>query len=510
MADEQFVIFRLGDQEYGLPIGAVEEIARPPDHITRLPKAPAFIDGVINLRGAVVPIVDLRRRFELASKEPGGTQRILVLAVGGGKTGFMVDSVSEVLKVPADAIRPAPEVSPEQMRLIGRVANLEAQGRMILLVDPAQLWIRSKRMCWRSSIEPISSRHRGPRDQASDCRQFRADAEVARRDFSGGRRFRSSLARNGAEALELVRSFDPQVVTLDVQMPGMDGLTCLGRIMIEAPPPVVMISALTEDGAEATLEAMELGAVDFIAKPGGTVSLEIDRLRPLLVEKVRGAAKARIRPTLRLRERIRHQIRGAGVCRRQDARRHACRQESGQFVTPGGTGPDRNLDRRTGGARHRSPQLPRDALAGDRRAAHAGELHRAVCQAARRQCELDVVEVTGRCRLQAGTIYIGRGDADVIVAPRPTGMIAMPAPARRDYPWHPSVERMVTSALEHYGAEQLIGVLMTGMGATGRCHDAVAPAGRPDHRRGRIHGGRLGHARGTGAQWRRGIGAAGR
>src|SRR4029079_14829841 len=121
------------------------------------------------------------------------------------------------------------------------------------------------------------------------------------------------LARNGAEALELVRSFDPAVVTLDVQMPGMDGLACLGRIMIESPRPVVMISALTEEGAEATLEAIELGAVDFVAKPGGAVSLGIDRLRPVLVEKVRAAAKARIRPTLRPRERIRHQFRGAGV-----------------------------------------------------------------------------------------------------------------------------------------------------------------------------------------------------
>jgi purine-binding chemotaxis protein CheW len=139
MADEQFVIFRLGDQEYGLPIHAVDEIARPPDYITRLPKSPAFIDGVMNLRGIVVPIVDLRRRFEIASKSSASARRILVLAIGGGKTGFMVDSVSEVMKVPADAIRPAPEVSAEQMRLIGRVANLDAQGRMILLVDPAQL-----------------------------------------------------------------------------------------------------------------------------------------------------------------------------------------------------------------------------------------------------------------------------------------------------------------------------------------------------------------------------------
>src|SRR6185369_4576611 len=120
-------------------------------------------------------------------------------------------------------------------------------------------------------------------------------------------------ARNGNEALELVRAFDPQVVTLDIQMPGMDGLTCLSRIMIEAPRPVVMISSLTEEGAEATLEAIELGAVDFVAKPSGAVSLEIDRLRPLLVEEVRGAAKVRIRRTLRLAERIRHQFMVAGV-----------------------------------------------------------------------------------------------------------------------------------------------------------------------------------------------------
>ena len=93
----------------------------------------------MNLRGIVVPIVDLRRRFDVASMSSASAQRILVLAVGGGKTGFLVDSVLEVMKVPADAIRPAPEVSAEQMRLIGRVANLDDQGRMILLVDPAQL-----------------------------------------------------------------------------------------------------------------------------------------------------------------------------------------------------------------------------------------------------------------------------------------------------------------------------------------------------------------------------------
>jgi purine-binding chemotaxis protein CheW len=144
MADEQFIIFRMGDQDYGIPIAAVSEIARRPDHITRLPKAPAFVDGVMNLRGSVVPIVDLRRRFDLSTTEHAGSQRILMVTIGAVITGFLVDSVSEIMKVQTDAIQPAPELSADQMRLISRVINLEAwdsrnKGRMVLLVDPAQL-----------------------------------------------------------------------------------------------------------------------------------------------------------------------------------------------------------------------------------------------------------------------------------------------------------------------------------------------------------------------------------
>ena len=156
--------------------------------------------------------------------------------------------------------------------------------------------------------------------------------------------FDIQLARNGTEALELVRSFDPHVVTLDVQMPGMDGLACLGQIMVEAPRPVVMISALTAKGAETTLEAIDLGAIDFVAKPSGTVSLEIDRLRPILVAKVRAAVHARIRRTLRLTERVRHQFRGAGVLRQ------SCAPSSPEcsICTRGvaGTDSDRHINRR--------------------------------------------------------------------------------------------------------------------------------------------------------------------
>jgi two-component system chemotaxis response regulator CheB len=284
------------------------------------------------------------------------------------------------------------------------------------------------------------------------------------------------LARNGTEAIQLVHAFDPQVVTLDIQMPGMDGLTCLSRIMIEAPRPVVMISSLTEEGAEATLEAIELGAVDFIAKPGGAVSLEIDRLRPLLVQKVRAAAGARIRRTLRLTERVRHRIRGAGSMSQSGPprARPATEAKRGTGVTrSGNAGPPGIvlIGTSTGGPAALDvvlPQLPPDFPWPVLVAQHLPASFTAAF--ARRldgECQLDVVEVHQPMLLKPGTIYIGKGDADVMVAPRAAGISAMPVPAKASFLWHPSVERMVASALDHIEASQLIGVMMTGMGNDG-------------------------------------------
>jgi len=279
--------------------------------------------------------------------------------------------------------------------------------------------------------------------------------------------FEIQLARNGAEALELVRTFDPHVVTLDVQMPEMDGLACLRQIMIESPRPVVMISALTEEGAEATLEAMDLGAIDFVVKPGATVSLEIDRLGPLLVQKVRAAANAHVHRALRLTARIRHRLRGAAVSRgpdrspRKSPAKTKAEPASGLVLIGTSTGGPAALDVVL-------PRLPPDfpwpvMVAQHMPASFTGPF----AQRLDRRCDLRVVEVSKPTPLVAGTIYIGRGDADLIVATRSTGMIAMPVPGRRDYLWHPSVERMVTSALEQYEATQLVGVMMTGMGRDG-------------------------------------------
>src|SRR6202012_3773426 len=125
--------------------------------------------------------------------------------------------------------------------------------------------------------------------------------------------FQVEFAPNGLEALDKLADFAPDVVTLDVHMPHMDGLACLDRIMIERPCPVVMVSSLTAADADATLEAFRLGAVDFVAKPVGAASLYIEELAPELLRKVRGAAGARLKSSLRLKERIRHRIGGGSA-----------------------------------------------------------------------------------------------------------------------------------------------------------------------------------------------------
>jgi two-component system chemotaxis response regulator CheB len=82
-------------------------------------------------------------------------------------------------------------------------------------------------------------------------------------------------------------------------------------------------------------------------------------------------------------------------------------------------------------------------------------------------CELPVLEVTQPTRLENGCVYIGRGDADVVVSRRTSALVVMAVPSNPDYPWHPSTDRMVRSAMQYFPARQLVGVLMTGMGNDG-------------------------------------------
>jgi two-component system chemotaxis response regulator CheB len=280
--------------------------------------------------------------------------------------------------------------------------------------------------------------------------------------------FEVEIARDGEEAMAKLHSFRPEVVTLDIHMPGMDGLACLDRIMLERPTPVVMVSSLTAQGADETLVAMALGAIDFIAKPSGAVSLGIDKLAPLLVEKVRSAASARIPKTLRLAERIRLRT-GPPLAKPPRKlvapvrlpRRVAAQAGNGLVIVGCSTGGPPALEALL-------TALPGDfpwpiVIAQHMPASFTGPLARRLD----RICALTIREVSRATLLEPGNAYIGRGDADLVIAKRTTGVVAMAAPSSRDYHWHPSVDRLVFSAMAHFGPEQLVGVLMTGMGADG-------------------------------------------
>jgi purine-binding chemotaxis protein CheW len=142
----RLLVFRLGKEEFAVPIAAVDEVALVPEQIARLPKTPRFLEGVINLRGQVLPVVDQRRRFGMSRFEgERQRQRLVVVRSERHRAGLIVDSVSEVLRISGAEVEPAPELTDEIAALVDGVINLATAGRMVLRLDPGELLSRAER-----------------------------------------------------------------------------------------------------------------------------------------------------------------------------------------------------------------------------------------------------------------------------------------------------------------------------------------------------------------------------
>lgn len=129
----QLVTFKIADEEFGVEILAVQEIIRIMQ-ITTVPRAPAFIEGVINLRGKVIPVIDMRKRFGLPVVERDSQTRIIVMEFNQKIVGFLVDAVSEVLRIPADTVEaPPPVVAGIGSEYIKGVGKLD--DRLLILMD---------------------------------------------------------------------------------------------------------------------------------------------------------------------------------------------------------------------------------------------------------------------------------------------------------------------------------------------------------------------------------------
>ncbi len=135
--DSQVVVMTLANEHYGVDISAVAEIIKL-QPVTFVPRAPAFVEGVTNLRGKVLPVIDLRKRFGLAVAAPGKETRIVVVEMAGTQVGMIVDTVSEVLRVPASGVEPpSPIVSTVDSAFISGIAK--AGSRLIILLDLEQI-----------------------------------------------------------------------------------------------------------------------------------------------------------------------------------------------------------------------------------------------------------------------------------------------------------------------------------------------------------------------------------
>jgi len=130
---KQVVVFRLAGELYGVDIHQVREIIRVPD-ITRVPRTPDFVEGVINLRGSVIPVLDLRKRFLLPPGNGDADRRIVVVEMGEQTIGVIVDAVSEVLRLEGDRIEPpSPYIVSVDTQYITGIARLD--DRLVILLD---------------------------------------------------------------------------------------------------------------------------------------------------------------------------------------------------------------------------------------------------------------------------------------------------------------------------------------------------------------------------------------
>jgi len=274
-------------------------------------------------------------------------------------------------------------------------------------------------------------------------------------------------AANGAEAIQKVKELRPDVVTLDVLMPVMDGLTALKHIMRETPTPVVMISSVTRQGAQETLEALSLGAIDFVAKPSGPVSLDIEKVRGELVGKIKAAYTTKIKVAASVdvtRNKFRAIVEELSKGRTQPV--VTARPEAG---APGGkrlvaiaasTGGPAALQLLLG-------RLPKDLNAGIVIVQHiAAGFTRPLAERLNSLSQITVREAEDSAPITPGVALISPAQVHITIARRGNGLVARLSPEPADTLHRPSADVLFRS-IAGCCASETCAVILTGMGDDG-------------------------------------------
>lgn len=258
-----------------------------------------------------------------------------------------------------------------------------------------------------------------------------------------------ATARNGEEAVRSVSALKPDVVTLDIELPKMDGMTALKYIMSEWPTPVVMVSAYSEYGGEATIKCLEYGAVDFVAKPGGVISLDIEKVRHELLTKLKAAAEVDLsilRPIL---------------IERRASRKKRTAVSSQKIVAIGSS---------TGGPRALAgiiPQFTPDILFGVVVIQHMPEgFTQSLADRLNQESHIRVKEAEDEEPIRQGEVLVAPGGLHLTVHREDRGEVVRLVEGPKEQGVIPSVDVTMRSIAPIYG-KHAMGVVLTGMGQDG-------------------------------------------
>jgi two-component system chemotaxis response regulator CheB len=273
----------------------------------------------------------------------------------------------------------------------------------------------------------------------------------------------AGTARDGEDSVNKARELRPDVVLMDVNMPGMDGITALQIIMKEEIAPVLMVSSLTQEGAVVTFESLALGAFDYVAKPGGTVTVQMGPVAPEIIKKIKAAARPGVlRKLLRKREEPEKKISIPKIRRATFKRRLPSVKGPGFKAVAIGIS--------TGGPKTLFdvlPYLPADLPAAVFLVQHMpGQFIPSYARRIDAQCPMRCIQTEAGTIVEPGTIYLARGGYHLTLFRRLNGNTLIRTPKRPEHTFVPSVDVMMESVLNVFGADT-VGVLMTGMGRDG-------------------------------------------
>lgn len=274
----------------------------------------------------------------------------------------------------------------------------------------------------------------------------------------------AGTARDGDDAVQKARDLQPDVVTMDINMPGMDGITAMQYIIDEKIAPVLMVSSLTQEGAETTFEALALGAFDFVGKPGGTVTMDMSSVAREITSKLkaacgRGTKKRLTRKAKSVRSKPLRKTTTSP--RPTKVRKRKGRGFGYKAVTIGIStgGPKTIFDV--------LPYLPSDLNAAVFLTQHMPpSFTRTFAQRINKNCAMQCIEAEAGIIVEPGVIYLARGGMHLCLRKNISGKVVIRTPKKPETQFIPGVNVMMRSVLDIFGADT-IGVEMTGMGDDG-------------------------------------------